>query len=424
MSTNFANLAYKSTGSTIKRTFAAHHSDVYNVKDWGAVGDGSHDDRPNIQAAMDYLFPLASTVGGDEVYAKGSLYFPPGNYRCSTYSQTLDGDDVNYGSPVGFGIAVLTLNYARRGALLYVHMFGDNSATTRIFYDGTVDTTDRHTTTLFNIDVNVQRSRYEGLHFDMTPSGAYNDDLNGIGYATLCAWNRGRPWSDHVNISAGQNNIWNDCKFTGATFGLGLSGESAALGSETLFQFCKFDGNARGLVDFSSNGLGYQVIGGYCKNNDWGGVIAAQGVFASVMGMEFSGNGGSEIAANHLGDIFSGNNNPMYVCGCTSTSNDFVSSMGSDIFLVGNYHNSPSSTGRFIYPSTAYMCVLSGNYVTDSLVLFNTDAFGIYLRSNRFDNSPNHLASGGNSYVNMPYRANVKEPVDPYPPTHSFDLTY
>jgi hypothetical protein len=45
--------------------------DVINVKDWGALGNGSHDDTSAIQAAADYL----------NSHGKGRLFFPPGTYR-------------------------------------------------------------------------------------------------------------------------------------------------------------------------------------------------------------------------------------------------------------------------------------------------------------------------------------------------------
>jgi hypothetical protein len=54
-----------------KRSMPDRLIDIVNVKDFGALGDNSHDDTANIQAAIDYM----------NVRGKGTLFFPPGTYR-------------------------------------------------------------------------------------------------------------------------------------------------------------------------------------------------------------------------------------------------------------------------------------------------------------------------------------------------------
>lgn len=63
-----------STGSTTARSLAKRFTDVMNVKDFGAVGDGTTNDATAIQAGENYL----ASVGG------GTLYFPPGLYAIGT----------------------------------------------------------------------------------------------------------------------------------------------------------------------------------------------------------------------------------------------------------------------------------------------------------------------------------------------------
>jgi polygalacturonase len=47
---------------------------VFNVRDFGAVGDGATIDSPAINKAIDH----AASLGG------GTVYFPPGTYACYT----------------------------------------------------------------------------------------------------------------------------------------------------------------------------------------------------------------------------------------------------------------------------------------------------------------------------------------------------
>lgn len=56
---------------------------VFNVKDYGAVGDGIHDDQEAIQTAVD----ACDAAGG------GTVVFPPGRYRSgvATISPTTPG---------------------------------------------------------------------------------------------------------------------------------------------------------------------------------------------------------------------------------------------------------------------------------------------------------------------------------------------
>jgi hypothetical protein len=77
-------------------------ADIKNVKDFGAIGDGRHDDTSAIQAAIDYFQNNTTSYYG----AAGQIFFPPGYYSVT---------------------APLTLNYT--GALSIV-LFGELGAST------------------------------------------------------------------------------------------------------------------------------------------------------------------------------------------------------------------------------------------------------------------------------------------------------
>ena len=65
----FTSWRFASTTGSALRSMPNRLDDVYNVKDFGAVGNGIHDDVPNIQAA------IAASANG------GIVFFPPGVYR-------------------------------------------------------------------------------------------------------------------------------------------------------------------------------------------------------------------------------------------------------------------------------------------------------------------------------------------------------
>jgi hypothetical protein len=74
MTANLATAVIKSTGGTTSRSFGDRLSDVYNVKDYGAKGDGSTIDTAAIRAALTAMWTSSPSGQG------GTLFFPPGSY--------------------------------------------------------------------------------------------------------------------------------------------------------------------------------------------------------------------------------------------------------------------------------------------------------------------------------------------------------
>ena len=88
--TRFFGTKSTSTGTDTARLLADHLADFLSVKDFGAVGDGIHDDTTKIQAAID------ANPGG--------LYFPPGIYIVSSALLVADTTDCRrFFGPVAVG---------------------------------------------------------------------------------------------------------------------------------------------------------------------------------------------------------------------------------------------------------------------------------------------------------------------------------
>jgi hypothetical protein len=73
--------SFKTTGTSASRTLAARGASVFDVTDFGAVGDGTTDCSPAIQSAINAMV----ANGG------GTVYFPRGKYRCATMGTTAGG---------------------------------------------------------------------------------------------------------------------------------------------------------------------------------------------------------------------------------------------------------------------------------------------------------------------------------------------
>ena len=69
--TTFNQMEVITTGGTTARDLDDHFADIINVKDFGAVGDGTTDDTYAIQAALNH------TTNGKE----GTIFFPRGTYK-------------------------------------------------------------------------------------------------------------------------------------------------------------------------------------------------------------------------------------------------------------------------------------------------------------------------------------------------------
>jgi Pectate lyase superfamily protein len=85
----FTNYQFAATGSATSRTMPERISDVVNVKDWGAKGNGNDDDTLAIQAAVDHAWSLTP--------AGAMIFFPRGTYIVSSPGILLARKTAPYG---------------------------------------------------------------------------------------------------------------------------------------------------------------------------------------------------------------------------------------------------------------------------------------------------------------------------------------
>lgn len=124
------------TGQTSWQAPGAATNAYFNVKAYGAVGDGSHDDTTNIQSAINAA--LASNRG------TGAVYFPAGTYKitaslnCSSATSSTDGKGV-YLVGDGHEASQIFKTFSTGPAVKYIGFGGPSNHPTQ--FGGMVDIT-------------------------------------------------------------------------------------------------------------------------------------------------------------------------------------------------------------------------------------------------------------------------------------------
>jgi hypothetical protein len=105
---NLALAPFKSTGSTLSRTFGDRAADIVYGADFNLVGDGSFDNKTRLQAALDAAFGDYTTPSSHNKYTNRWLLLPAGNFRFTVplYVQNAQG-----GGIIGVGAEATTLSY-------------------------------------------------------------------------------------------------------------------------------------------------------------------------------------------------------------------------------------------------------------------------------------------------------------------------
>lgn len=202
MSTNLALASIKATGGTTSRTFGTRFAQVVNVKDYGALGNGSTDDTTAIQAAF--------TAAQSTQYATRPIYFPHGRYMVT-------------------GITVTSLSGT--------YIFGDGVNSTSITSSVSGNTAFKTNGASYN--------HFQDITFSTSGTGSIGFDLD---------------W-DNLGAVSLNANVFVNCAFSGE---IGISiGTTGYMGSENLFLGCTWGScSAQGLVTRNANALDQVIIGG------------------------------------------------------------------------------------------------------------------------------------------------------------------
>lgn len=391
MSTPFTTYSFPLSSvlanATANRTYPTRATDVLNVKDFGAVGDGVQDDTLAIQNTFDAAFGTwASPHGQDNntpashQFLNKAVYFPAGYYNVSSAITRTVTNTADNGGNVQLTLAAPGTTSLSVGD--YIRVYNVNG-TTEVNGSWRILTIDSGTTLTVNCPfvhafvaspsaaavtpalrirqcaggvflgdggsaVYIRNSVAGGV--TMQFDGLQNCYFQGIGFAAVTNgiafdYNWSQTGGDTVNCS--QNNFMG-CAFSGGDYGIAI-GIALKQAEDAYFYGCTWQGCAvAGLYVGNQNALGNVVIGGNIQNCNNYGIYVAGGSCPIISGTAFQNNPGGGGA--NVFDIFcnTGANDGYLISGCRSESRNFLQLAGSDICynLSGNAH--VSSSGSFL----------------------------------------------------------------------------
>jgi hypothetical protein len=341
--------AFLASGGNTARTIPARLSDIVNVKEMGATGDGSTDDRAAIQSAFDLAFgTVASPNGNAGRFLNRPVFFPSGNYK------------------VGGPLYLVNVYGA--------HIFGESMRSTRLSYSGSYSGNTQATATgganaitPLIMTNGLSFSRIERMNLSMTDNNS------------ACIY----LYQDGTKGQTNQN-TFSEVLVESATAGFLVGYQSNALCSETAFFQCNAQSCTYGLRNISQNAL-----------DNW-----AYGFGAASCGTGVSVPTGS---VNLIGGSFSGNTidvetgaDPMTIIGARTESAQFVLCGNDTAVTIIGCLQTAGGAGYFADAGSLNRVIIDGCEQTGSTSTFGkilgSGSSKVYLRANRFANA-SYLAS-------------------------------
>jgi hypothetical protein len=331
------------------------HSMAYNVRSFGAVGDGSTDDK----AAIDAAIAAAATAVASNPYGRGLVFFPPGYYAVS--APIVQNHD--YLSLVGSGklnsFLYLKGGVADAAAVLQLGTTGlVNSAAIR--HLGIEAGSDRGHTTGHGITLNCNDILLEHVYVNAPPQDGIRID------PTVDAF-RAKAIDVYVN-TVGRDGVFIGAhSYDGDFFNIEVQGASGGAhggrygiynqGTESHFYGCHpFFMGTDGL---RSDGGFVQIIGGEYESNVHAGInLQTQSGLCIVQGV-------TGLYANETDLFVSQNSWPVNIHGNTLRSatgtNMWMDNTPDAVIQGNNFHGASSQS---LYLSQCARGTLVGNTFT------------------------------------------------------------
>lgn len=308
----FTTYTFPITGGSVDRTTPDRFADIINVKEFGAIGNGTADDTAAIQAAFDAAFgPPESPHGNTNRALNKPVFLPGGNYRITSPLYLIG---IQGGMIFGNGTESTTLSFESPGTGNSVIPTGDGSEITPcIMTNG------------------ISYTRIEG----MTIGSNSSSNTAGIYLFT-----------DGTFLSTAD--IFSNLLISGFTNGI-LGGYGGSGGNcdnmqfhNVVFTLCTL----AGLRVVGQNALNYGVYGGggssCCSTSTGPG--GNRGAVYSAVGGSISPICGASFSGNEW-DIISGSASSVSIIGASSESQKCIGMAGTACHVSGVSYRPVNSSG-------------------------------------------------------------------------------